>query len=43
MGQNQRLSLSAQTNGTYYKAFAFSFTDPWMGGKKPNSPNILFF
>ena len=37
MGQNQRLSLSAQTTGTYYKAFAFSFTDPWMGGKKPNS------
>ncbi len=37
MGQNQRLSISAQTNGTYYKAFAFSFTDPWMGGKKPNS------
>ena len=37
MGQNQRLSLSAQTNGTYYKAFAFSFTDPWLGGRKPNS------
>ncbi len=37
MGQNQRLSLSAQTNGTYYKALAFSFTDPWLGGKKPNS------
>ena len=37
MGQNQRLSISAQTNGTYYKAFAFSFTDPWLGGKKPNS------
>lgn len=37
MGQNQRLSLSAQTNGTYYKAFSFSFTDPWMGGRKPNS------
>ena len=37
MGQNQRLSLSAQTNGTYYKAIAFSFTDPWLGGKKPNS------
>ena len=35
MGQNQRLSLSAQTNGTYYKAFAFSFTDPWLGGRKP--------
>ena len=37
MGQNQRLSISAQTNGTYYKAFALSFTDPWLGGKKPNS------
>ena len=40
MGQNQRLSLSAQTNGTYYKAFALSFTDPWLGGKKPNSFHI---
>ncbi len=37
MGQNQRLSISAQTNGTYYKAFSFSFTDPWLGGRKPNS------
>ena len=37
MGQNQRLSVSAQTNGTYYKAFALSFTDPWLGGRKPNS------
>ena len=33
MGQNQRLSVSAQTNGTYYNAFALSFTDPWLGGK----------
>ncbi|MEG1623028.1 MAG: outer membrane protein assembly factor BamA [Alistipes sp.] len=36
-GQNQRLSVSAQTNGTYYKALAFSFVDPWLGGHKPNS------
>lgn len=40
MGQNQRLSINAQTNGTYYKAFSFSFTDPWLGGKKPNSFTI---
>lgn len=40
MGQNQRLSLSAQTNGTYYKAVSLSFTDPWLGGKKPNSFTI---
>ncbi len=37
MGQNQRLSIQAQTNGTYYKAFSASFSDPWLGGKKPNS------
>ena len=39
-GQNQKLSISAQTNGTYYKAFSGSFTDPWVGGKKPNSLTI---
>ncbi|MEE1099047.1 MAG: POTRA domain-containing protein, partial [Alistipes sp.] len=40
MGQNQRLSISAQTNGTYYKALSLSFTDPWLGGKKPNSLTV---
>lgn len=40
MGLNQRLSISAQTNGTYYKSFALSVTDPWLGGKKPNSFTI---
>ena len=37
MGQNQRLSISGQTNGTYYKALSLSFTDPWLGGRRPNS------
>ncbi len=37
MGQNQKLSIQAQTNGSYYKALSLSFTDPWLGGKKPNS------
>ncbi|MFR9602484.1 MAG: POTRA domain-containing protein [Rikenellaceae bacterium] len=37
MGQNQKLSLSAQTNGTYYKAFSLGFSDGWMGGRKPNT------
>ncbi|MFR9650991.1 MAG: POTRA domain-containing protein [Rikenellaceae bacterium] len=40
MGQNQRLSVQAQTNGTYYKAFSMSFTEPWLGGKKPNSLTV---
>ena len=40
MGQNQKLSISGQTNGTYYKAISASFTDPWVGGRKPNSLTI---
>ena len=36
-GQNQRLAISGQTNGTYYKALSLSFTDPWLGGRRPNS------
>ncbi|MBR2351655.1 MAG: outer membrane protein assembly factor BamA [Alistipes sp.] len=40
MGQNQRLSISGQTNGTYYKALAISFQDPWLGGRKPNSLTV---
>ena len=40
MGQNQRLSISGQTNGTYYKALSLSFSEPWLGGHKPNSLTI---
>jgi outer membrane protein insertion porin family len=39
-GQNQRLQISGQTNGTYYKALSLSFTDPWLGGRRPNSFSI---
>ena len=40
MGQNQKFSISGQTNGTYSKAIAASFTDPWVGGRKPNSLTV---
>ena len=36
-GDGQRLSIRAQTNGRYYQSYNFSFTEPWLGGKKPNS------
>ena len=39
-GQNQKLSISGQTNGTFYKAISGSFTDPWVGGRKPNSLSV---
>lgn len=36
-GDGQTLTLSAQTNGMYYQAYSLSFTEPWLGGKRPNS------
>ncbi|MNJ83781.1 Outer membrane protein assembly factor BamA precursor [compost metagenome] len=36
-GDGQRLSIRAQTNGRIYQGYNFSFTEPWLGGKKPNS------
>lgn len=36
-GDGQRLSLRAQTNGNFFSSYNASFTEPWLGGKKPNS------
>lgn len=36
-GDGQRLSIRAQTNGPEYQSYNLSFTEPWFGGKKPNS------
>jgi len=36
-GDGQKLSLSYNTNGPQYQAFNASFTEPWLGGKKPTS------
>ena len=39
-GDGQRLSLRVQANGRFYNSFNFSFTEPWLGGKKPNAFTI---
>ncbi|MDR1671368.1 MAG: BamA/TamA family outer membrane protein [Alistipes sp.] len=39
-GQNQQLAIRGQTNGTYYKALSMSFTEPWLGGRKPHALTI---
>jgi outer membrane protein insertion porin family len=41
-GDGQSLSLHYQTSGKFYKNYSFSFTEPWFGGKKPNSFTISF-
>jgi len=39
-GDGQKLSIRAQTSGKYYQSYNFSFSEPWLGGKKPNSLSI---
>ncbi|MDM8158832.1 outer membrane protein assembly factor BamA [Labilibaculum sp. K2S] len=36
-GDGQTLSIRAQTNGSYYNSYSMSFTEPWLGGKKPTA------
>ena len=36
-GDGQRLSIRAQSSGYYFQSYNMSFTEPWLGGKKPNS------
>jgi outer membrane protein insertion porin family len=42
-GDGQKLSLRAQSNGANYQGYTFSFTEPWFGGKKPNSLSLSIF
>ena len=39
-GDGQRLSLRAQTNGNFFQSYNGSFTEPWLGGKKPNALTV---
>lgn len=34
-GDGQKLSIRGQTSGKRYQSYSFSFTEPWLGGKKP--------
>lgn len=36
-GDGQRFSIRASSNGRYYQTYNVSFTEPWLGGKKPTS------
>ena len=36
-GDGQRLSISAQANGKRFQVYSISLTEPWLGGRKPNS------
>lgn len=36
-GDGQKLALRVSTNAIWYQSYSLSFTEPWLGGKKPNS------
>lgn len=42
-GDGQRLSIRVQSNGPQYQGYNFSFSEPWLGGKKPNSLSVSVF
>ena len=42
-GDGQKLSIRAQSNGRAFRSYNFSFTEPWLGGKKRNSFSISYF
>lgn len=39
-GDGQKLSLRAQSNSRFFRSYNFSFTEPWLGGKRPTSFTI---
>lgn len=41
-GDGQKLNLRLQTYGVGYTAYSVSFTEPWLGGKKPNALTVSY-
>lgn len=42
-GDGQRLSIRGQTSGDRFQSYNASFTEPWLGGKRPNSLTVAGF
>lgn len=42
-GDGQSISLRFQSNAQQYTSYNLSFTEPWLGGKKPNSFTVSFY
>jgi outer membrane protein insertion porin family len=42
-GDGQKLSLRFQSNGRFFQSYNASFTEPWLGGRKPNSLSVSVF
>ena len=42
VGDGQKFSVNYQSNGRFYNSLNASFTEPWLGGKKPNALTTNF-
>jgi len=42
-GDGQKLSLRFQTYGKGYFSYSFSFTEPWVGGRKPLALSLSYY
>ena len=44
VGDGQKFSISYASNGAYYNSLSTAFTEPWLGGRKPNSltANVVY-
>jgi len=42
-GDGQKLSVRISSNGKAYRSYNFSFTEPWLGGKKRNQFSVSFY
>ncbi|MGC4023284.1 MAG: POTRA domain-containing protein [Cyclobacteriaceae bacterium] len=40
VGDGQKLSIQAQANGKSFQSYSLSFSEPWLGGRKPNSLTV---
>lgn len=43
VGDGQKLGINLVTNGSAYYAANVSFTEPWLGGKRPQSLSVSFY
>ncbi len=43
VGDGQKLGLSVSTLGTQYITYSISFTEPWLGGRRPNAFSVSFY
>lgn len=41
-GDGQRFGVRFQSNGRAFQSYSVSFTEPWLGGKKPQALNFAF-